>query len=56
MFLVFPDLEYYINNDMYSVLNTEQTYYVDNDFLIIFIENNGFKLIEKQNYIGHYIL
>ena len=55
-FLVFPDLEYYINNNILHVLNTEHTYYVDNDFLINYFENYGFKLIEKQDYIGHSVL
>ena len=55
-FLVFPDLEYYINNNILHVLNTEHTFYVDNNFLINYIENYGFKLIEKQNYINHSVL
>jgi hypothetical protein len=55
-FLVFPDLEYYINNNILHVLNTEHTYYVDNNFLINYFENYGFKLIEKQDYIGHSVL
>ena len=55
-FLVFPDLEYYINNNILHVLNIEHTFYIDNNFLINIIEKNGFKLIEKQDYIGHSIL
>ena len=55
-FLVFPDLEYYINNNTLHVLNIEHTYYIDNDFLINYFENYGFKLIEKQDYIGHSVL
>jgi hypothetical protein len=55
-FLVFPDLEYYINNNILHVLNTEHTYYIDNNFLINYFENYGFKLIEKQDYIGHSVL
>jgi len=55
-FLVFPDLEYYINNNVLHVLNTEHIYYIDNDFLINVIESYGFNLIEKEYYNGHSVL
>ena len=55
-FLVFPDLEYYINNNILHVLNTEHTYYIDNDFLIDLLKSNGFELIEKSNYKNHSVL
>lgn len=55
-FLVFPDLEYYINNNVLHVLNTEHIYYVDNDFLIKIIESYGFDLIEKEYYNNHSVL
>ena len=55
-FLVWPDLEYYINNNILHVLNTEHIYYIDNDFLIKILETYGFTLIEKEYYIGHSVL
>lgn len=55
-FLVFPDLEYYINNNILHVLNTEHIYYIDNDFLIKVLESYGFNLIEKEYYNGHSVL
>lgn len=55
-FLVWPDLEYYINNNVLHVLNTEHTYYVDNDFIIKILESYGFNLIEKEYYNGHSVL
>jgi len=55
-FLIFPDLEYYINNDVLHVLNTEHTYYVDNQFLINELNNYGFELIERENYQNHSVI
>jgi len=55
-FLVFPDLEHYINNNVLHVLNTEHIYYIDNDFLIKVLESYGFNLVEKEYYNGHSVL
>jgi hypothetical protein len=55
-FLVFPDLEYYISNNILHVLNTEHTYYVDNDFLIDVFKKYGFALIEKEFYLNHSVI
>jgi len=55
-FLIFPDLEYYINNNVLHVLNTEHTYYVDNEFLINQLKNYGFELIEKDFHVNHSVL
>jgi hypothetical protein len=55
-FLIFPDLEYYINNNVLHVLNTEHTYYVDNQFLINELNNYGFELIERENYQNHSVI
>jgi len=55
-FLVFPDLEYYINNEVLHVLNTEHTYYVDNQFLISLLNNKGFELIEKYYHNNHSVI
>jgi hypothetical protein len=54
--LVFPDLEYYLKNNILHVLNTEHTYYINNNFLINIICNNGFKLIERENYLNHSVI
>lgn len=56
IFLTFPDLEYYINNGVYHVLNTEHTFYVDTDFLIGLFDCFGFELVEKNSYKNHSIL
>lgn len=56
IFLTFPDLEYYINNNVCHVLNTEHTFYVDNDFLIKVFQFFGFGLVEKMSYKNHSIL
>ena len=55
-FLVWPDLEYYINNNVLHVLNTEHTFYIDNDFLIQLLKSYGFLLKDKIFYNGHSIL
>lgn len=55
-FLVFPDLEYYINNNVLHVLNTEHTFYIDNHFLIKLLTLFGFELIEKRNHENHSVL
>lgn len=55
-FMVFPDLEYYINNNVLHVLNTEHTFYVDNIFLINLLKCYGFNLVEKIDYINHSVL
>jgi hypothetical protein len=54
--LVFPDLEYYINNNVYHVLNTEHTYYVDNNFIINELDNIGFSLKEKYYHKNHSVI
>jgi len=55
-FIVWPDLEYYINNNILHVLNTEHTFFIDNDFLIKILELYGFLLKDKIFYNGHSVL
>lgn len=55
-FLVFPDLEYYIKNDIHHVLNTEHTFYIDNSSLISLFKSNGFDLVERRNFRNHSVL
>ena len=54
--LVFPDLEYYINNDVLHVLNTEHTFYIDNKFLIQILKINGFDLIDEIYHKNHSVI
>jgi hypothetical protein len=54
--LVWPDLEYYKDNNVYHLLNTEHTYYVDNSFIIKLLNNYFFELIEKYDYEGHSVI
>ncbi len=54
--LVFPDLEYYINNQNLHVLNTEHTYYIDNLFLIKLFKNKGFNLLESYYHKNHSVI
>lgn len=54
--LVWPDLEYYKDNKVYHVLNTEHTFYVDNDFIINIFNNFSFKLIKKEYYKNHSVI
>lgn len=56
LFLTFPDLEYYINNNVLHLLNTEHTYYVDNNFLVEFFKSNGFDLVEQKKYNNHSVM
>lgn len=56
LFIVIPDLEYAINNQMLNVLNIEHTYYMDNAFLIHVFDLYGFHLVEKQNHENHSVL
>lgn len=52
-FLCFPDLEYYVQNDILHVLNTEHTYYADNNFIIELCGLKGFCIKEQEFYRGH---
>jgi len=44
IFLNFPDLESYIKDDNYHVLNPEHIFYVENNFIVRLYENYGFQL------------
>jgi hypothetical protein len=55
-FLVFPDLEHYINHNILHVLNSEHTFYIDNNFLIKLMKAYGFDLVEQLSYAGHSVL
>ena len=54
--LVWPDLEYYKDNNNYHVLNTEHTFYIDNNFIEIILNNYSFKLIDKIFYQNHSVI
>jgi hypothetical protein len=53
IFISNPDFEYYIENNMFHVLNTEHTYYNDNQFLVDLFGRYGFKCLDRKNYNGH---
>ena len=54
--LVWPDLECYKDNNTYHVLNTEHTFYIDNNFINILFNNYSFELIEKFYYEKHSVI
>jgi hypothetical protein len=54
--LVWPDLETYKDNSTYHVLNTEHTFYVDNNFIKILFNNHSFELIDSYNYEKHSVI
>jgi len=56
LFLVFPDLEYYINNEILHLLNSEHTFYVDNNFLVELFKSYGFELKRQNSYKNHSVL
>lgn len=54
--LVWPDLECYKDNNTCHVLNTEHTYYIDNNFVKILFNNHNFELIEECYYENHSVI
>ncbi len=52
-YLINPDLEYCITDDVYHLFNTEHTYYVDNNFIINLFRLYGFELMELENFNNH---
>ncbi len=55
-YLINPDLEYCLTNDVYHVFNTEHTYYIDNNFIINLFKLYGFELLEKHNFNNHSVI
>lgn len=56
LLLVWPDLEYYKDNGVYHVLNTEHTFYVDNNFIKLLMKNYSFELVEQSKYANHSVI
>jgi hypothetical protein len=54
--LVWPDLQYYKNNNIFHVLNTEHTFYIDNELIKILFNNYLFETIEEIKYENHSVL
>ncbi len=50
VYVNFPDLEYYIDNQNYHVLNPEHIYYVENAFIIDLFRKYGFRLNKRYDY------
>lgn len=53
--LNFPDLETYVKNKTYHVLNPEHTYYVENNFLKQIFLKYGFETILEEKFKEHSI-
>jgi len=56
LLLVWPDLEHYKDNNIYQVLNTEHTFYVDNNFISLLFNNYSFEKIEEEKYENHSVI
>ena len=55
LYLNYPDLESYIKDGTYHVLNTEHTFYTENNFLIDLFNNHGFELVKRIDFERHSI-
>ena len=53
VYLNFPDLESYVEDGTYHLLNPEHTYYIENKYLIDIFHNNFFELSERVNFERH---
>src|SRR5210317_543402 len=53
IYLNFPDLESYIKEGNYHVLNPEHIYYACNNYIILIFEKYGFELIKKYFHENH---
>lgn len=53
IFLTFPNFEKYIEEGIHHVLNTEHTFYVDNEFIEKLFSMHGFELVEINFYKSH---
>lgn len=56
VFLVFPNLEAYIQANILHVLNIEHTFYVDNEFLERVFAQHGFVVRQKTLYDKHSVV
>ena len=54
--LVWPDLEHYKDNNTRHILNTEHTFYIDNNLIEQLFNNFSFKIIEKIRYENHSVI
>jgi hypothetical protein len=45
-----PDMEYWIKNNYYCILNPEHTFYIENDFIEQIFSKYGFKLARKYHH------
>lgn len=51
-----PNFDKYIENLHNNILNVEHTFFVNNDFLINWFNNNGFNLVDSNFYSDHSIM
>jgi len=54
--LIWPDLEHYKDNNIYHVLNTEHTFYIDNNFIKLLFNNFSFEMLEQIKYENHSVI
>ena len=54
--LIWPNLEHYKDNNIYHVLNTEHTFYIDNNFINILFNNYSFEMLEQIEYKNHSVI
>jgi len=53
VFLNFPDLEKYVQNDTFHVLNPEHTFFVENQFLVKTFRRYGFECVRQSSFRDH---
>lgn len=53
VFLNFPDLESYVRNETFHVLNPEHTFFVENQFLVKTFQRYGFRCTKQQSFRRH---
>ena len=54
--LVWPDLDYYLSNNILHVLNTEHTFYISNDYIKNLFNLYNFTLVDEIYYEGHSVI
>jgi len=54
--LIWPDLEHYKDNNIYHVLNTEHTFYIDNNCIQLLFNNHSFEMLEQIKYENHSVI
>lgn len=53
IFLNFPDLEKYLQNETFHVLNPEHTFFIENQFLVKTFQRYGFQCVKQKFFRDH---